>query len=421
MVMKRIRTLMVLSIISTLFVVFSCSKKEETPPPVTGLPKVSTSTVSNITKISAEGGGNVISQGNSAISARGVCYDIAPNPTLSGHFTMDGFYTGVFYSYLNQLKQHTTYYVRAYATNASGTAYGDQQTFRTLWDSGYATVSTSNPTVVSLTWFEIGGNVSDDGGFPVTESGICWNTAPSPTPGNHKIACSSGKGSFSTEVNSLEMNTLYYARAYAINATGISYGNEKQIRTVTYPVLFVPGSYQGWNPGDSSTVITSVKDNEKFEGYFWFPANTEYKYTQEPSWVTFWGDNNHDGNLQLNGANLSVTDAGYYKLNVDLAALKHWFLKTEWGVVGTATPGGWITDIDLAYEPTTKLWTVTANLTAGELKFRANHGWDLNYGDDNADGTLVEGGSNIVVGAAGNYSIILDFRKPVYRYTLVKN
>jgi hypothetical protein len=217
------------------------------------------------------------------------------------------------------------------------------------------------------------------------------------------------------------MNTLYYARAYAINATGISYGNEKQIRTLAYPVLFVPGSYQGWNPGDSSTLITSVKGNDRYEGYFWFPANTEYKYTQGPSWGTFWGDNNHDGNLQLNGANLAVTDAGYYKLNVDLAALKHWCLKTDWGVVGTATSGGWITDIDLTYEANTKLWTVTANLTAGVLKFRANHGWDLNYGDDNADGTLDEGGSNIVVGTAGNYTIMLDFRKPVYVYTLVKN
>jgi hypothetical protein len=98
----------------------------------TVLPNVTTTTVTSITATSAISGGNVTSQGGSIVTARGVCYGTSPNPTLSNSFTTNSAGTGTFTSNLTGLTQNTTYYVRAYATNSFGTAYGIQRTFTTL-------------------------------------------------------------------------------------------------------------------------------------------------------------------------------------------------------------------------------------------------------------------------------------------------
>lgn len=189
---------------------------------------------------------------------------------------------------------------------------------------------------------------------------------------------------------------------------------------IVYPWLNVPGNYQGWNPGDMTTAIASKLSNEKYEGYMWFPASTEFKYAKG-TWDTNWGDDNGDGTLEPGGANILCPDEGYYKLNADLVNLKHTFLKTDWGVVGDATPGGWDVDTDMTYDQVTKVLSVTMDLTAAKIKFRANNSWDLNYGDDGGNGTLEENGADIVIATAGNYTVILDLSKPVYKYKLIKN
>jgi hypothetical protein len=191
---------------------------------------------------------------------------------------------------------------------------------------------------------------------------------------------------------------------------------------IVYPLLNVPGSYQGWNPGDSLTTIASVGSNDLYEGYMNFPdANTEFKYAKG-DWNNNWGDDGANGSLEPGGANIKAVEAGYYKLNVDMVSLTHTFLKTTWGLIGDATPGGWDTDTDMAYDAVNKVWTVTVNLTAAKIKFRANKGWDLNYGDNGGDGSLEPGGADISVpDGAGNYTVTLNLSKPIYKYKLVKN
>lgn len=189
---------------------------------------------------------------------------------------------------------------------------------------------------------------------------------------------------------------------------------------VVYPVLNVPGSYQGWNPGDSTTAITSLKSNDKYEGYLMFPDNTEFKYALG-SWTTNWGDDNADGTLEPGGANILCPVGGYYKLNVDLIALTHSFVSTAWGVIGSATPGGWDNDTDMVWDEATKTWNVTMDLVVGEFKFRANDAWDINYGDNAGNGTLQQDGSNIPIAAAGNYTITLDLSKTIYKYKVKAN
>ncbi len=98
-----------------------------------GLPAVSTSpAVTNISFNTATGGGNVTNNGGSAITARGLCWSIASNPTIAGAHTVEPGSLGAFISNITGLLPSTTYNLRAYATNTTGTAYGANVTFSTL-------------------------------------------------------------------------------------------------------------------------------------------------------------------------------------------------------------------------------------------------------------------------------------------------
>jgi hypothetical protein len=114
-----------------------------------------------------------------------------------------------------------------------------------------------------------------------------------------------------------------------------------------------------------------------------------------------------------------VADAGYYKVNVDINALTYTIAKTDWGIIGSATAGGWDSDQNMTYDATSGLWTAELPLTVGEIKFRANDGWDINYGDDGANGILEAGGSNIAIPEAGTYLISLKLGAPDYTYSIV--
>lgn len=186
-----------------------------------------------------------------------------------------------------------------------------------------------------------------------------------------------------------------------------------------YPVLHVPGSYQGWDPANETTVVASVASDDKYEGYLNFPdAGTQFKFTQGTSWDVNWGDTGGDGTLDPGGDNIVAADAGYYKVNVDLTALTYTITKTDWGVIGSATAGGWDNDQNMTYDATTGLWSATLDLVAGEIKFRANDGWDINLGDDGANGILEYGGANIAIPQAGKYVITLKLGAPDYTYTI---
>lgn len=95
------------------------------------LPEVHTLMVTDTGIHRANCGGNVTFDGGSAVTARGICWSTAQNPTLNDSHTDDGNGLGVFTSHITGLTPDTTYYVRAYATNSVGTAYGDQRSFTT--------------------------------------------------------------------------------------------------------------------------------------------------------------------------------------------------------------------------------------------------------------------------------------------------
>ncbi|MCP4348818.1 MAG: hypothetical protein GY795_25345 [Desulfobacterales bacterium] len=97
-----------------------------------GAPILSTTSASSVTKTSAQTGGNITDQNTSAVTARGVCYNNTGNPTTTDATVVDGSpATGSFISSITGLLADTTYYVRSYATNTSGTSYGSETTFTT--------------------------------------------------------------------------------------------------------------------------------------------------------------------------------------------------------------------------------------------------------------------------------------------------
>ena len=76
-----------------------------------------------------------------------------------------------------------------------------------------------------------GGNITTDGGSPVTVRGVCWSTSSNPTIANSKTTDGTGVGSFTSSLSGLETNTTYYLRAYATNSVGTGYGNETLLKT----------------------------------------------------------------------------------------------------------------------------------------------------------------------------------------------
>ena len=95
------------------------------------LASLTTTTASSVTENSAESGGNISSDGGSSVTARGVCWSTSSNPTITDSTTNNGSGTGSFSSSLSGLSANTTYYIRAYATNNAGTAYGGEKSFTT--------------------------------------------------------------------------------------------------------------------------------------------------------------------------------------------------------------------------------------------------------------------------------------------------
>lgn len=194
--------------------------------------------------------------------------------------------------------------------------------------------------------------------------------------------------------------------------------------------IFVPGSFQAagfygtdWTP-ETAPPLASENNDDRYEGFVYFDSpNTEFKFTLERNWDVNWGDEGQDGTLDENsGTNILEEEAGFYLINVNLNDLTYTTTRTDWGVIGDATPDGWDADQDMTYIPEDKVWRITLDLVAGEMKFRANDDWVIDFGDNDQDGFLEFGGANIPVPEAGNYTVEMDLSNPTdYTFTLQLN
>lgn len=223
-----------------------------------------------------------------------------------------------------------------------------------------------------------------------------------------------------------------------VHSNSISF-TVKPYKSAVLNVLYVPGDYQGWNPGAASKIAEPLARPGMYEGYVYIPSGGSYQFkmTPQPDWTpTAYGDaTGTSGDIivaNYAGGNMSVPGGGYYELTANLNSNKWTATKTTWSILGDASPGGWSTDTQMTYDPVTQVWKLTADMVSGgSFKFRANNAWVIDFGIDN-NGKLVYADNpffgytpnlnNLSVPVSGNYTITLDLHIPGnYTYILQKN
>ncbi len=412
--------------------------KDTTFTTLANVPALTIGDITNITDISASVAASVTNDGKAAVTAKGFCWGTEQNPTIENDTTVNGIGEGDFTDEITGLLGGTTYFVRAYAINEIGITYSDEKQFTTL--AGLAVVTTDSVINVTTTTATVYGNAIYNSGADITERGICWSTIENPTISDDNLAAGTGLGSFSADLTGLSEGETYYARAYATNSEGTSYGDNIMFQTVANIITWnVPGgyvsasypggSYADWDPGASPQVISTQVNPTSLEGYIYMAnANNEFKFATQNNWDgPNYGAGANAGELDPDGGNLILSDAGYYKMNVDISGSPYTYtaVATVWGVIGGATPGGWDSETALTYDPASRTWRGTVHMTADEFKFRANNDWGYNYGSSAGDETLDAGGSNIPVTVVADYDFTLDLSNPnnytysAYRWGLI--
>ena len=225
------------------------------------LATLSATTVTAVLYTTATISGQVITDGGTTVTQRGVCYGTQSNPTINDNLLISGAGTGVFSVNLTGLSSNTLYYARTFATNAGGTAYGTETTFTTL-EMTAPTVSTSDVFSIDATSASSGGNVTADGGSPVTNRGICYGTQPNPTLQDSYTVNGTGTGAFNSILTNLTLDTTYYVRAYATNALGTSFGN-----SLTFTNTTDAATGPITNPAIGTKIVTKNPNSYTSGGY----------------------------------------------------------------------------------------------------------------------------------------------------------
>jgi uncharacterized protein (TIGR02145 family) len=297
----------------------------------TALPTVTTSSITSITSINAVSGGTLSGDCLSAITAKGVCWSTSPGPTTANSKTNNGSGSSNFSSSITGLTRVTTYYVRAYATNAAGTAYGNEVSFTT--SAALPTISTTSPSIISAALSWAGGNMTDNGGATVTDMGVCLNTSGSPTTLDIVSSFGAGSGAYTVSLSSLTAGAIYYMRAYATNSAGTNYGNQ-----VSFTVPATVSDYQG-NSYKTVSIGGQVWMQENLRATVYNDGSGLIQYTDT---MSFGYDYYHSYN---NSATYEASYAYMYNGNVVGGAKNicpvgwHVPTTTDWGTLATNLGG----------------------------------------------------------------------------------
>ncbi|WP_165784650.1 SusF/SusE family outer membrane protein [Solitalea longa] len=228
--------------------------------------------------------------------------------------------------------------------------------------------------------------------------------------------------------------------SWTVNATAGSatqpsiYSNSLPVLLIGKPTkLFIVGgsTIVDWSPPDAIGLV--YMGDGKFDMYQYITvAGSGFKFL--PQKGSYDGDigkkKGVEGELVSDAEdNLTIPSDGFYRIevamNVDKETGTYKVTSTDWGIIGDATLNGWGSSTPMTITSATKgtyTWIVTTELNVGYMKFRANDSWDINLGDDDANGTLeYTGGGNISIATKGNYTITLNLSPTGYTYSLIKN
>ena len=188
--------------------------------------------------------------------------------------------------------------------------------------------------------------------------------------------------------------------------------------TVYNDYIYLVGADTDW--GTSPIAMPSVKSGENNTSVYKVFAYLTGEFKFKPNADNWDGDweYSENGKISESGSgNVPAPDPGYYLVTVDIKALTYDLtMISTIGVIGPAQDGAWDTDTDMTWDNEKKVWTITMDLKADLFKFRANDGWDINWGGTGDDPTpaiigqnaIRMGGQNFSIAEAGKYTIELN-------------
>jgi uncharacterized protein (TIGR02145 family) len=336
--------------------VYCCKKEKPTPPSIV------TTDVTEISYNSAASGGNITAENGDPVTARGICWSSTSGPTIDNSKTTDGTGMGNFVSNLSGLSLNTKYYVRAYASNISGTAYGNEISFTTS-PAVIPTLTTNTASRVTHSHALIGGTIASDGGISTTSRGVCWSTSSNPTITDSKTSDLFGlsPGFFPSFVSGLSANTVYYVRAYATNSIGTGYGQQVQFTTLT--------NYTG-QTGTANDIDGNIYHTIGIGSQIWMAENLK---------TTKFNDGATIQNITSDAEWTALTTSAYCIYNNDLNNKSVYGLLYNWWTLDVSTNGNrnvcptgwhlpsneeWNTLTNYLGETSTGIWSNTT-LSAG--------------------------------------------------------
>lgn len=202
---------------------------------------------------------------------------------------------------------NTLYTYRVFSFNSAGNSptYSNEFSITTI---GLPILNTSYSSLTQTTIL-CSGDITNDGGSNIIKRGICWGTKTLPTVGiNDTLMNGIGSGIYSIKINSLSPNTKYFIRAFAVNNSGLSYGNEISVTTPDW--LFVKGagvtdvsgnSYESVIIGSQEWMSSNLRTNKFADGsIIESPSTSTWLDITTPAWCYYNNDptnNNKHGKL----------------------------------------------------------------------------------------------------------------------------
>ena len=302
-------------------------------PDITSLPTLITIALSQETSNAVFSGGIVLSDGGSPVTQRGVCWNTSVNPTLANSFTIDGEGTGSYTSHAIPLDAATSYFLRSYATNENGTAYGNQLTFTTASSNQGADL----PEVVTGELVYEDGLVALGAGTvtipsgTVSAKGLCWAIGATPTINSSHSVEGAGTGDFTSSIANLQVNTLYRVRAYATSDAGITYGDEVLFRTNDFPSIYSSSVYN-YLENNTVSLVMAVD----------FDGNSEIT-ERGVCWSTEWdGPPTIDDDFSAIGSG----EGTFHKTFTNLDPANVYYFR-PYATNGIGTSYGWVSPVSL--------------------------------------------------------------------------
>jgi hypothetical protein len=254
---------------------FGCVKQMDRDNPLDGktLPLITTNGVSTFTSTNAVISGRINSNGGLPILSKGMVYSITPNAPVDLMSKLsNGTGDPVFTTNITSLNPAAKYYVRAFASNLMGTAYGSEISFTTRNDTPYITTTVPNPVLYNNTM--TGGNIIRDNGTPITVRGIVFGNSPYPTTELSQIVnndTAKGIGPYLIKMPTLKPGATYYIRAYARNGSGRAYGNQVIFNTPATTPTFttIPPTAGSTSSTSGGTFVSNGGSVVKDKGLVW--------------------------------------------------------------------------------------------------------------------------------------------------------